>query len=107
MSKKLRFPAFTVKNVAYRVEWALPRAIRPHYSHAEQEGRQLIQEILQASGDLDVQWNTVTVRLEPLSSTHRTRVLLRLCEQLSERHCRYPGLDQQLIFQVRGCTIPA
>lgn len=65
----------TVKLVAYRVESALLTAIRPHYSHAEQEGRQLVQEMLQASGDLDVQDNTVTVILEPLSSPHRTRVL--------------------------------
>ena len=97
----------TIKIIAYRVESALLSTIRPHYRHAEQEGRQLIQEILQSSGDLDVHGNDVTVSLEPLSSPHRTGVLVRLCEQLTERHCRYPGSDQQLRFQVRGCTIQA
>jgi len=96
----------TVKIIAYRVESALLNAIRPHYSRTEQEDRQLIQEILQASGDLDVHGNTVTVSLEPLSSPHRTQVLRRLCQQLTEHQCRYPGSDQQLRFQVRACTIP-
>lgn len=96
----------TVKIVAYRVESALLSAIRPHYSRTEQEGRQLIQEILQTSGDLDVHGNTVTVSLEPLSSPHRTQVLRRLCQQLTEHQCRYPGSDQQLRFQVRACAIP-
>ena len=94
----------TIKTVAYRVESSLLSVIRPHYPRTEQEGRQLIQEILQTSGDLDVHGNSVTVTLEPLSSPHRTRVLVRLCEQLTERHCRYPESDQQLTFQVRGCT---
>lgn len=96
----------TVKIVAYRVESALLSVIRPHYSRSEQEGRQLIQEILQASGDLDVHGNTITVSLEPLSSPHRTQVLRRLCRQLTEHQCRYPGSGQQLRFQVRACTIP-
>lgn len=96
-----------VKLVAYRVESALLTAIRPHYSHPEQEGRQLVQEMLQASGDLDVQDNTVTVILEPLSSPHRTRVLEKLCESLSAQHCCYPSTTQRLIFRVRGCTIMA
>ena len=97
----------TVKIVAYRVESALLAAIRPHYSRSEHEGRQLIQEILQSSGDLEVHANTVTVTLEPLSSPHRTRVLAGLFEQLTERHCHYPGSNQQLSFRVRGCTISA
>jgi hypothetical protein len=97
----------TVRIVAYRVESAMLTGIRPHYSHAEQEGRQLIQEILQASGDLEVQDKTVTVTLEPLSSPHRTRVLEKLCECLTEQRCKYPGTIQQLTYQVRGCTIAA
>jgi Transposase protein len=97
----------TVKIVAYRVESALLTGIRPHYSHAEQEGRQLIQEILQASGDLEVREDTVTVTLEPLSSPHRTRVLEKLCECLTEQRCKYPGTIQQLTYQVRGCTTNA
>lgn len=95
----------TIKLMAYRVESALLNVIRPNYSHAEQEGRQLIQEIFQASGDLDVKGNVVTITLEPLSSTHRTRVLEKLCGCLTEQRCLYPGTTQQLKFQVRGCTV--
>jgi hypothetical protein len=97
----------TVKIMAYRVESAMLSLIRPHYKHAEQEGRQLIQEILQASGDLDVQRDTVTVTLEPLSSAHRTRVLEKLCETLNEQHCNYPGTSQKLTYGLRSCTINA
>jgi Transposase protein len=97
----------TVRIVAYRVESALLTGILPHYSHAEQEGRQLIQEILQASGDLEVREDTVTVTLEPLGSPHRTRVLEKLCECLTEQRCKYPGTIQHLTYQVRGCTTTA
>jgi DNA-binding CsgD family transcriptional regulator len=97
----------TVKIIAYRVESALLGAIRPYYSRSEHEGRQLIQEIFQSSGDLKVHRNTVTVTLEPLSSPHRTQVLIALCRHLTGHQCRYPGSNQQLTFQVRGCTIPA
>jgi hypothetical protein len=97
----------TVKIIAYRVESALLGAIRPHYSRSEHEGRQLIQEIFQSSGDLKVHRNNVTVILEPLSSPHRTQVLMGLCQHLTGLQCRYPGSNQQLTFQVRRCTIPA
>lgn len=97
----------TVKIMAYRVESAMLSLIRPHYRHAEQEGRQLIQEILQASGDLNVQRDKVTVTLEPLSSAHRTRLLEKLCETLNEQHCSYPGTTHKLTYDVRACTINA
>jgi hypothetical protein len=54
----------TLKLMAYRVESALLNAIRPHYRHAEQEGRQMIQKIFQAAGNLDVQGNVLTITLE-------------------------------------------
>jgi hypothetical protein len=97
----------TVKIVAYRVESALLGAIRPHYSRSKQEGRQLIQEIFQSSGNLEVQGNVVTLTLEPPSSPHRTGLLAELCEQLTERPCHYTVPYRQLRFRVRGCTIPA
>ena len=55
-----------IKMMAYRVESALLALTRPDYSRAEQEGRQLIQEIMHASGDMDVHANHVTITLEPL-----------------------------------------
>ncbi len=91
-----------IKMMAYRVESALLALIRPDYSRADQEGRQLIQEIMHASGDMDVHANHVTITLEPLSSPHRTRVLEKLCHYLTEQHATYPGTQQLLRYQVRS-----
>jgi len=97
-----------IKMMAYRVESALLVLIRPDYSRAEQEGRQLIQEIMHASGDMDVHPDQVTITLEPLSSPHRTRVLEKLCHDLTEQRATYPGTHQLLRYRVRTvdpCTV--
>ena len=98
-----------VKMTAYRVESALLTLLSPDYSRAEQEGRQLIQEIMQASGDMEVQPTQVTVTLEPLSSPHRTGVLEKLCDHLTQQQATYPGTQQLLRYRVRpmaSCTVP-
>jgi len=90
-----------LKMAAYRAESALVNAVTPEYSRARHEARKLIQEALHASGDLDVDDKTVTVRLEPLSSPHRTTVLEGLCAVLSAKKAIYPGTKLRLRYEVR------
>ncbi len=71
-----------LKMAAFRAESAVVNAVAPEYRRARHEVRKLIQEVLHTSGDLDVTDRMVTVRLDPLSSRHRTKVLEHLCEIL-------------------------
>ncbi len=91
-----------LKMAAFRAESALVNAVAPEYRRARHEARKLIQEALHASGDLDVTDRMVTVRLEPLSSRHRTKVLEHLCEILSAKRATYPGTKLRLRYEVRG-----
>ena len=91
-----------LKMAAYRAESALVNAVTPEYRRAHHEARKLIQEALHASGDLEVNDQAVTVRLEPLSSHHRTAVLETLCATLSAKRANYPGTKLRLRYEVRG-----
>jgi len=91
-----------LKMAAYRAESALVNTVAPEYRRARHEARKLIQEALHASGDLDVDDKAITVRLEPLSSPHRTKVLATLCEELSAKRAIYPGTNLRLRYEVRG-----
>lgn len=88
------------KMVAYQAESELVRLICPHYRRADDEGRTLIQNALAGSGDIEVTDKELIVYLEPLSSPHRTQVLVALCEDLSQTKTKFPGTELRLSFEV-------
>jgi len=92
----------TLKMMAYRAESGLAAIIAPHYQRSHHEARKLICEALKASGDVEVTDREIQIRLEPLSSPHRTKVLRQLCATLSEHHAEYPGTGLALRYSVRG-----
>jgi transposase len=89
-----------IKMVAYQVESDLFRLILPHYKRAEQEGRTLVQSMLASAADLDVREMELLVRIAPLSSAHRTRVLATLCGELNATTTVFPGTHLTLRYQV-------
>ena len=91
-----------LKMMAYRAESGLAAALIPHYKRSHQEGRKLLREALAASGDFEIEDRVMTVRLEPLSSEHRTKALRGLCAILSEQNAKYPGTDLVLRYAVRA-----
>jgi transposase len=90
-----------VKMVAYQIESDLVRLMRPHYQRAEDEARTLIHEILASEGDIEVTDSELQVRMSPLSSPHRTRVLATLCDRLNATNTPFPGTKLRLRFSVR------
>ena len=90
-----------LKMVAYQAEGDLFRLITPHYRRAEDEGRTLVQTALEAAGDIEVTATELRVSLHPLSSPHRTQVLVALCEHLSQTKTRFPGSNLRLTFDVK------
>jgi transposase len=87
---------------AFRAESALRELLRPHYRQWRQDGRTIIQSMLQSSGDLEVHPGELRVILAPQSAPHRTRALEMLCQELNALGTRFPGSDLQLKFSVRG-----
>lgn len=90
-----------LKMVAYQVESELAQKIRPHYRRADQEGRTLVQNMLASTADFELTDNELRVVVAPLSSAHRTRVLQRLCEDLTRCDAKFPGSKLRLRYAVR------
>jgi transposase len=91
-----------VKMVAYQIESDLVAMIAPHFARAEDEGRTLVQNILAAAADLEVTTDELRVKVAPLSSPHRTKVLAAICEQLNLARTIFPGTRQRMVFMVAG-----
>jgi hypothetical protein len=86
----------------FRAESALRELLTPHYQRWRQDGRTIIQSMLQSSGNLEVEPGVLRVILAPQSAPHRSRALALLCEELNALGTRYPGSDLLLNFSVQG-----
>jgi len=88
------------KMVAYQAESDLVNLVAPHYRRVREEGRTLIQSALADTADFEVTENELRVRLAPLSSPHRTRVLTALCQELDRTNTFFPGTRLRLRYVV-------
>jgi hypothetical protein len=93
-----------VKMVAYQIESDILALISPHYARSDDEGRTLVQTILTAAADLEATPHELRVKVAPLSSPHRTRILRILCDELNLARASFPGTRLQLRFSVSGST---
>ena len=89
-----------LKMVAYQTESDLVELIRPHYSRVEDEGRTFIQLALQDTADIEPTDDQLRIRLAPLSSPHRSRVLESLCNALNKTNTLFPGTQLQMFYVV-------
>jgi len=89
-----------LKMVAYHTESDLVELIRPHYSRIEDEGRTFIQMALQDTADIEPTGDQLRIRLAPLSSPHRSRVLESLCDALNKTNTLFPGTQLQMYYVV-------
>lgn len=90
-----------IKMVAYQVESELFKTIAPLYNRSEDEGRTLVQEMLSSTADIAVGQNELHIKLSPLSSPHRTGILVSLCNELNQSNSRFPGTNQLMRFSVK------
>ena len=75
--------------------------VAPHYRRSLDEGRALVREMMQATGDLEVAGRTLTVRLRPLSAPRHTAAMAAVCEELNRRTLHFPGTNLLLRFAVK------
>ncbi|MGH8987485.1 MAG: putative transposase, partial [Acidimicrobiales bacterium] len=90
-----------IRMATYNAESGLARLLAPHYARAEDEARSLLREIFSSPGDLEVEGQTLHVRIEPLSAPRRTRALIALCKELTVTKTLYPGTDLTLVYSVK------
>ena len=93
-----------LKMVAYQTESDLLALIRPHYARTEDEGRTLVQTILAGAADLEVTPDELRVEVAPLSSPHRTKVLVALCGELDQTSAIFPGTRLRVRFAVSNSS---
>jgi DNA-binding CsgD family transcriptional regulator len=91
-----------LKLVAYQIEGDLVNLIRPHYARADEEGRTLIQTVLQSAATLEPGDRELRVTLSPLSAPHRSQAVAALCEKLNQAPTCFPGTDLRMRFAVAG-----
>ena len=91
-----------LKLVGYQIESDLVNLVRPHYARAEDEGRTLIQAVLQSTATLEPTERELRVTLSPFSSPHRSQAVAALCENLNTTETRFPGTDLRMRFAVAG-----
>jgi DNA-binding CsgD family transcriptional regulator len=89
-----------LKMVAFQIESDLVEMIRPHYTRVEDEGRTLVQTILQNAADIEPTEGELRITLAPLSSPHRSRVVASLCEALNKTNTMFPGTQLQMRYAV-------
>jgi hypothetical protein len=92
-----------LKMVAYQIESDLLELIRPHYKRVDEEGRTLIQTILDDAADIEPTQDQLRITLAPLSSRHRTHPLEILCAALNQTNTVFPGTELQMRYSVATC----
>jgi len=80
----------TVKICAYEIETRLFEMALGTFRRGPWEGRALIRDILQTSGDLRVSDEMLEVHLDQLSTPRATRAMMALCDQLNALQPRLP-----------------
>ena len=93
-----------IKMLAYQAESDLLRLVAPHYRRAGQEGRTLLQSALASTADLQVADTELRVTLAPQSSSHRTRAIAALCDQLNQTKTLFPGSRWRLHYAIREAS---
>lgn len=89
-----------LKMVAFQIESDLVEMIRPHYKRVEDEGRTLVQTIMQNAADIEPAEGELRITLAPLSSPHRSRVVESLCATLNQTNTMFPGTQLQMRYAV-------
>jgi hypothetical protein len=89
-----------LKMVAHQAESELVGLVAPVYARAEDEGRTLVQAMLAGAGDITVSRDELRITLAPLSASHRSKVLVALCEKLNREPTRFPGTRLTLRYAV-------
>jgi hypothetical protein len=90
-----------VKMCAYDVETQLTEMLDGVFCRNDFEGRAVIREILQTSGDLTLSHGRLHIHLDQLSAPRYTEAMMSLCEQINAMDVILPETNFRLRFHVK------
>ncbi len=90
-----------IKIICYRAETAIANLLAAHYRKSSNEIRALVKSIIFAKADLypDYQTNTLTVRLNSLSTPRDNMAIREICQTLNDYEAVFPGTNLKLFFK--------
>lgn len=91
----------TIKMCAYDVETQLTEMLAGVLRRQDFEGRAVIRELFQTSGDLSLSNGQLQVHFDQLSAPRYTQALMALCDQLNARNPTIPETSFSLRFHVK------
>lgn len=96
----------TIKLIAYRAETAMAILLREHLDRPA-DARPLIRDLLSAQADIipDVEGQTLTVRIHPMTNPRATRAIAAMLPHLNDNATIYPGTSMKLNYEI--LTTPA
>jgi len=92
--------AHSLRMATIRAESALRELMRPHYSRWRQDGRTIIQSMMQSAGQIQAVGDHLQITLDAQSAPHRTRALDALCGELNVLDAKFPGSHLRMRFAV-------
>jgi len=90
-----------IKIICYRAETAIANLLAAHYRKSSNEIRALVKSIIFAKADLypDYQTNTLTVRLNSLSTPRDNMAIREICQTPNDYEAVFPGTNLKLFFK--------
>jgi len=90
----------TIKMCAYDVETQLMEMLDGVFRRNDWEGRAVVREIFQTSGDLTLSPRQLHIHLDQLSAPRYTQAMMSLCDQVNALDMTLPETDFHLRFHV-------
>ena len=91
----------TIKMCAYGVETHLMEMLDGVFHRNDWEGRAVVREIFQTSGDLILSPGQLHIHLDQLSAPRYTQAMMSLCDQVNALDMTLPETDFHLRFHVK------
>jgi len=91
----------TIKMGAYDVETQLVDMLGGAFRRNESEGRAVVRDIFQASGDLTLSRSQIHIHLDQLSAPRYTEAMMSLCNQINAMDMALPETSFHLRFHVK------
>jgi hypothetical protein len=90
-----------IKIICYRAETAIANLLASYYHKSSDEIRALVKSIIFVKADLypDYQTNTLTVRLNSLSTPRDNLAVRGICHTLNDYEAVFPGTNLKLFFK--------
>jgi hypothetical protein len=101
LDEETKLITHAIRMAAYNAETTLARLLREHYARADQEARALLREAMRLPGDIQIDGDTLHLRLDPATAPRRSQAIAGLCRELTATQTRYPGTNLKIHYSIK------